>query len=158
KVTSTAQHKYIKNLNGYEYTEATANCFAPPKSKYVAYMQHLSIVDDSADEENEEEEDENIDRIIEESLKNLDNRAENMQVGLIDQFITTENDKDVNENENVAQEVMETIDLRSLKSSSREFLKSETSWKSQQGLKQYLPMKPHKWGFKMFTRASEIVV
>ncbi|CAD7001489.1 unnamed protein product, partial [Ceratitis capitata] len=50
--------------------------------------------DDSADEENEEHEDENMDRIIEESLKNLDNRAENMQVGFIDQFIATENNED----------------------------------------------------------------
>ncbi|CAD7002086.1 unnamed protein product, partial [Ceratitis capitata] len=48
-------------------------------------------------------------RIIKESLSNLDNRAENMQVGLIDQFITTENDEDVSENENVAQEVMELM-------------------------------------------------
>ncbi|XP_050324452.1 probable basic-leucine zipper transcription factor G [Bactrocera neohumeralis] len=39
--------------------------------------------DDSADEESEEEEDRNMDEIIEESLKNLDNRAENVEVGLI---------------------------------------------------------------------------
>ncbi|CAD7000886.1 unnamed protein product, partial [Ceratitis capitata] len=46
----------------------------------------------SAEEENEEEE--IMDRIIKESFKNLDNRAEKMQVGLNDQFITTENDED----------------------------------------------------------------
>lgn len=86
--------------------------------------------DDSADEENEEEEDANMDRIIEETLKNLDNTAENMQVGLIDQFIRTENDEDLSENENVAQEVMEKIDLQSLKWRSAEFMESETSWKS----------------------------
>ncbi|XP_049306580.1 piggyBac transposable element-derived protein 1-like isoform X2 [Bactrocera dorsalis] len=87
--------------------------------------------DDSADEENEEEEDRNMEEIIEETLKNLDNRAENVEVGLIDQFIRSENDGDLNENENVVQEVMEKIDLKSLKWRSAEIMESETTWKSE---------------------------
>ena len=86
--------------------------------------------DDSADEENEEEEDRNMDEIIEETLKNLDNRAENVEVDLIDQIIQNENVEEVNENANVVQEVMEKIDLKSLKWSSAEFIERDTTWKS----------------------------
>lgn len=55
---------------------------------------------------------------LEETLKNLDNTAENMEVGSIEEL--TENE----ENVNVPEEVIEKIDLRSLKWRSAEFMES----------------------------------
>lgn len=55
---------------------------------------------------------------LEETLKNLDNTAENMEVGSIEEL--TEN----KENVNVPEEVIEKIDLRSLKWRSAEFMES----------------------------------
>ncbi|XP_053968406.1 uncharacterized protein LOC128869829 [Anastrepha ludens] len=60
--------------------------------------------DDSADDEIDEEEDQNMEEIIEKTLKYLDNRAENVEVGLIDQIIGSKDVEDLNENEIVAQE------------------------------------------------------
>lgn len=61
--------------------------------------------------------------ILKETLKKLDNITENMEVGLIEEL--TENE----ENENVSEELIEKIDLRSLKWRSAEFMESDTSWK-----------------------------
>lgn len=65
--------------------------------------------DDSEDEENEEEDEKtvNLENIIEETLKNVIDSGENMEVNLIEELISRENDGAGTENREVIQEMME---------------------------------------------------
>ncbi|XP_054744344.1 tigger transposable element-derived protein 6-like [Anastrepha obliqua] len=125
---SEENHDVSKATSVKEYTLSKMR----PKGLTQAEIERFANFDwdDSADNEIEEKEDQNMEEIIEETLKNLDNRAKNVEVGLIDQIIGSKDDEDLNENEIVAQEVMEKINFNSLKWSSAEFMKCETTWKN----------------------------
>lgn len=89
--------------------------------------------DDSEDEENEEEQERtvNLENIIEETLKNVIDNGENMEVDQIEELISRENDGAETENREVVQKVMEKIDLQSLRWRSQELMDCNTSWKSE---------------------------
>lgn len=121
----------FEKYNLFQYTLSKMR----PKGLAQAEIERIANFDwdDSADDESEEEEYQNMEEIIEETLKNLDNRAENVEVGLIDQIIESKyvgDVEDFNENESVVQEVMEKIDVNSLRWRSVEFMECETTWKS----------------------------
>ena len=91
--------------------------------------------DNPEDEENAEEEQEeaaNLENIIEETLQSLIDNCENVEVALIEELIGTSDEGNYNDNvEEVMQEVVEKLDLQSLRWRSAELTEYDTCWKGQ---------------------------
>lgn len=89
--------------------------------------------DVSEDEENEEEEEKtvNFENIIEETLKNVIDSGENMEVNLIEELNSREDVGTGSENREVLQEMMEKINFQSLRWRSQQFTDCNTTWKSE---------------------------
>lgn len=89
--------------------------------------------DDSEDEEmerEEEEEGENVEEFIETTLKDIE-KHQGVEVGLIEELLDTEENAEQIDNIEIVQEVVDKVDLATLKWSRTELLECDTIWKNE---------------------------